>query len=111
MNCSLCIAYLRDKNKCSGCRLAVCKKCTIRNCKILNESNWKYCSIKCEKFPCTRLKNLDKRYRAKYGMSMLENLDFIHKHGIREFIKREKAKWIKDDRIFCVHNKKYYDIK
>ncbi len=111
MNCSLCIAHLRDKNKCPGCRLTDCKKCTIKNCKILQKNNWKYCSIKCEKFPCTRLKKIDERYRTKYGMSMLENIDFIYKKGIEDFIKHERAKWIKNNRIFCVHNKRYYDIK
>jgi uncharacterized radical SAM superfamily Fe-S cluster-containing enzyme len=33
MNCSICSAYLREKNKCPGCRLMnieYCKKCIIR---------------------------------------------------------------------------------
>jgi hypothetical protein len=117
MNCSLCVAYLRDKNKCPGCRLQgkavdsnYCRKCIIKNCEILNKKNWKHCSMKCDKYPCRRLKKLDKRYRAKYGMSMLENLDFINEHGIREFIRCEKAKWIKGNKILCVHNRKYYDV-
>lgn len=96
MNCGVCIGYLRDKNKCSGCRednQDYCRKCTIKNCKILKENNWKFCSDKCKKYPCTRLKNLDKRYRAKYKMSMLENLESIRKFGIREFVKNERERW------------------
>jgi hypothetical protein len=118
MNCSLCVAYLRDKNRCPGCRgdddkktSDYCSNCIIKNCDQLNMNNWKYCSDKCEKFPCTRLKNLDKRYRNKYDMSMIENLENVKKLGIRKFIEKEKKRWIKGSKIFCVHNKQYYSIK
>ncbi|MFC1697249.1 DUF3795 domain-containing protein [Nanoarchaeota archaeon] len=114
MNCNLCKAYLREKNKCPGCRNITnpksdyFKKCTIKNCEIIKKNNWKYCSIKCEKFPCTRLKNLDKRYKTKYCMSMIGNLKNINNSGIRKFIKNEEKRWIKNKKIFCVHDKKYY---
>ena len=115
MNCSLCIGHLREKNKCPGCRemdgneSGCGRKCIIRNCDKIKEI--KFCSEKCGKFPCKRLNNLDKRYKTKYGMSMIENLENIRKNGIRKFIETEKEKWIKDNKIFCVHNKKYFDIK
>ena len=112
MNCNLCKAYLRDKDKCPGCRDMpkghYVRKCMIRNCKILKKQKLKFCSDKCEKFPCTRLKNLDKRYRKKYGMSMIDNLNYIKEKGIRNFIKEEKQKWTIDKKTFCVHDKKYY---
>jgi len=118
MNCSLCMAYLRDKNTCPGCRYLIDEdepktriRCIIKNCDQLKKHNWKYCSDKCEKFPCIRLKNLDKRYRTKYDMSMIENLENIKKLGIRKFIEREKKRWIKGNQIFCVHRKEYYPIK
>ena len=117
MNCNLCLGYLRDKNVCPGCRDYYCSEgdyrqsCIIKNCKILKRNKWKYCSIKCENFPCARLKSLDKRYRIKYGMSMIENLNNIAKNGIRAFIRQEVKKWIKRDSVFCVHRKTYYRIK
>lgn len=114
MNCNLCVAFLREKNKCPGCRtnkIEYCRKCTIRNCAIIKKNKWKFCSVKCEKFPCTRLKNLDKRYKTKYSMSMIDNLNFIHKKGIRNFVKKEINKWTKKGKVFCVHNKKYYEVK
>jgi len=40
-----------------------------------------------------RLKQLDARYRAGYGMSMLENLENIRKSGIGKFARDEKARW------------------
>jgi hypothetical protein len=111
MNCGICLGHLRDKNKCLGCREMSeskpnqCRKCIIVHCKILKENKMLFCSNKCEKFPCTRLKNLDKRYRAKYGMSMLENLENIKKFGINKFVKSELKRWKcpKCEELFCVH--------
>jgi len=111
MNCGICVGHLRDKNKCLGCREMSentsdgCRKCTIMHCKVLKEKKMTFCSDRCEKFPCTRLKNLDKRYRTKYGMSMLENLENIKKSGIREFVKNERERWkcSKCEKVLCVH--------
>lgn len=117
MNCSLCSAYLREKNRCPGCRIKFKDKskyrtnCVIKNCVIRKKKNLKYCSRRCEVYPCRRLKNLDKRYRTKYGMSMLENLQHIQEHGIRRFLEKEKKKWIKGGKVFCVHKKEYYGLK
>jgi hypothetical protein len=116
MNCNLCMAYLRDKNRCHGCRkidetnCVSCFRCIIRNCKTLKEKKLRFCSAKCKEFPCKRLKDLDKRYRTKYTMSMIENLNFIQENGIRKFIENEKKRWMKGDKIFCVHKKQYYKI-
>jgi hypothetical protein len=120
MNCGICIGFLREKNKCLGCRGMSenkpegCRKCIIMHCPTLKKKKLKFCSPKCEKFPCTRLKNLDKRYKNKYRMSMLENLENIEKLGIREFLKREKARWkckkcgavLSAHRNFCLKCKK-----
>jgi hypothetical protein len=117
MNCSLCVAFLRDKNTCPGCRNITEDtskyrlNCIIKNCDQLKKNNWKYCSDKCENFPCKRLKDLDKRYRNKYQMSMIENLENIKKLGIRKFIEKEKKRWIKGNQIYCVHKKQYYSLK
>ncbi len=116
MNCSICVAYLREKNKCPGCNLQgkpssdYFRKCSIKNCSVIKEKNWKFCSPKCDSYPCGRLKTLDKRYKTKYGMSMRENLENIKKKGIRKFIESEKKRWMKGNKIFCVHNKKYYEM-
>jgi len=116
MNCNLCLGYLREKNRCPGCnnlrnldnKQEYRVRCIIRNCQILQQNKLKYCSSACQKFPCTRLKNLDKRYRTKYGMSMIENLKTIEKNGIGDFIRQEKKKWMIGDKIFCVHRKVYF---
>lgn len=99
MNCGICIGHIREKNKCPGCReidaykSSYGKECIIRSCQNLKNNNWKFCSDKCEKYPCLRLKNLDKRYRTRYGMSMIENLAYIQSHGLKNFLKNEENRW------------------
>ncbi len=95
MNCGICIAYLRDKNKCLGCRGldATNPKCKqIKHCPTFESSDAQFC-FECKKFPCSRLKSLDKRYRAKYNMSMIENLEYIKKFGLKDFVANEKMRW------------------
>ncbi len=110
MNCALCISYQRDKNKCVGCngmdagKPNYCRKCAIKGCEMLKGKRKKFCSF-CEKFPCARIKNLDKRYRDKYHMGMIENLENIRKLGIREFVRKEKSRWKCRNcgGVVCVH--------
>jgi len=110
MNCGICRGYLREKKKCSGCRGSnenksfSCVNCKIKNCDELNKKNLKFC-FECYKFPCKRIKQMDKRYRTKYNMSTIENLEIIQKFGVREFIKNEKIRWVCSNcgRTVCVH--------
>ena len=100
-NCATCTTYQKKENSCPGCRIdsenkpRVCKLCVIKNCENLEQTKSKYCSTKCIKFPCTRLKKLDKRYRTgtKCKFSMIENLENIEKLGIRKFLQNEKIRW------------------
>jgi hypothetical protein len=98
MNCSVCVGFMRDKNQCPGCNAQengkpkYCRTCVIKYCDQLNNGNKKFC-YQCSSYPCRRLRQLDKRYRTKYGMSMLENLDNIKISGISSFIKQEKKRW------------------
>lgn len=39
------------------------------------------------------MKHLDKRYRTRYGMSVIDNLEIIKNAGIDEFLAHEKLKW------------------
>lgn len=110
MNCRLCSAYTRSLNPCPGCRSDDSPKpktrsgCRIKNCANLKSGRARFC-FSCGDFPCERLKHLDKRYRTKYGMSMIENLELIKSSGVREFVRREKRKWACPScgEILCVH--------
>ena len=111
MNCRLCMAYTREKNVCPGCRGDDSVKqisilsCRIKNCDRIKSGKAKFC-IGCEKLPCARLKQLDKRYRTKYGMSMIENLNLIKTNGIGLFLQKETAKWRCPEcgGVICCHN-------
>ena len=98
MNCGICLAFLRTKNNCPGCRSGAagqpnyCRRCIILNCEKLEKTSSKFC-YECDTFPCKRLKQLDKRYRTKYRMSMLENLAEIRELGLEYFIKSQEEKW------------------
>ena len=98
MNCSTCLAYLRTKNTCGGCRESdeaiwpSCLKCIVRSCEHLEKTESKFC-YECQKFPCRRIKQLDKRYRTRYHVSFIENLLIIKNNGLEKFIQTETEKW------------------
>lgn len=98
MNCGVCYAFLREKNRCPGCRLlkkdipVSIARCKIRNCGVMKNGGISFCH-ECKDFSCKDLQSLDKRYRAKYRMSQIENLEFIKKNGIRKFVKNEGERW------------------
>lgn len=116
MNCSLCIAYQfreHDLNKrgfhrtyCPGC-IPRGKNCThmADSCQLLAKGLVRFC-YECESYPCRRLKALDKRYRLKYHMSMIENLDYIRANGVEKFLEIQQDKWkcSKCDSMICCHN-------
>jgi hypothetical protein len=113
MNCSLCLAYQREKNHCPGCnspeakKQKHCENCSIKNCIELKGKKEKFCYT-CEKFPCTRLKQLDKRYRTRYGTSFIENLQKLKENGTDKYLEMEKDKWTcnKCKSILCIHREK-----
>ncbi len=103
MNCALCASYLAmkydlkkqgfQKSYCAGCRPRG-KNCAFmkKRCELLGKGLVKFC-FECADFPCRRLKTLDKRYRTKYHMSMIENLVYIKENGIELFLNKEEEKW------------------
>jgi uncharacterized Fe-S cluster-containing radical SAM superfamily protein len=115
MNCGICYAYLREKNKCQGCRFPdphkpiTRVKCKIKNCEGIKYSKRTFC-FECNEFPCDVLKHLDKRYRTKYNMSMIENLENIKNLGVKKFIQNEQIRWTCPEckGTICVHNKQCY---
>lgn len=103
MNCSLCIAYQTLENDLNhkGFKRTCCPGCIPRGrnclhmadaCELLGEGKLRFCFL-CDAYPCKRLKALDKRYRTKYHMSMIENLEEIKNKGIDAFLESQEAKW------------------
>ena len=118
MNCAVCSAYLSFKNnsklhKCTGCRprnkqCAFLKKKCNDNLKLL-KGEVSFC-YECNGYPCERLIHLDERYRNKYGMSMIDNLGYIKKHGLETFIKKQIHKYRCDKcgELKSTHNNKCF---
>ena len=110
MNCTLCIGHLRQRKPCPGChgedaqKPGHCVTCRIVHCEELAKTDSAFCYA-CNSFPCPRLKRLDKRYRTKYGMSMLENLRQIEQAGLEAFLANERVRWACPEcgNLICVH--------
>jgi hypothetical protein len=116
MNCRLCVAYQfqeYDINKqgfhrthCSGC-IPRGKNCLHMKdkCALLGQGKLRFC-FECSGYPCKRLKELDKRYRLKYHMSMIDNLNFIKENGLAAFLAKEETKWMCPEcgGVICCHN-------
>lgn len=107
MNCALCLAYQREDNHCEGCRNKAkrgVKNCVIKNCRNISSIKSSFC-FECEKYPCSRLRQLDKRYKDKYNMSMIENLENINNFGLKEFLNKQTIRWScpKCHELLCVH--------
>ena len=99
MTCGICIGHMREKKPCGGCKARddlskpeTCRSCSIVNCEFLAKTESGFC-YDCDKYPCTRLKRLDKRYRINYDMSMVENLDLINNKGLETFLTLEESRW------------------
>ena len=116
MNCAICSSYLaliHDTKKqgvrnpyCAGCRPRD-KQCAFlkKRCKLLASGTLDYC-YECTDFPCAHLQTIDKRYRSRYRMGMVENLQFIREHGIKAFLRSELRKWKCPEcgGTICCHN-------
>jgi hypothetical protein len=107
--CDICLGFQREKNQCVGCsstgfKPLHCEKCQIKRCPEKNGNNRELC-VECEKFPCKRIKNLDKRYRTNYNESPIENLQLLSEKGLKHFIETEKEKWTcpQCGMLLCVH--------
>jgi len=110
INCGVCMAYLREKNHCPGCRVIINDKsksrlrCVVKNCAHIKNGKSGYC-YDCDRLPCQRIKSLDKRYRLKYGLSVIENLKLMGKFGVKAFVIKENKRWVCPEcgAALCMH--------
>ena len=121
MDCGVCSGYLayshnipRKKGKivyCIGCRPRN-KQCAFlkRDCILLSKNKIDFC-FECDNFPCKQLKRIDERYKNKYGMSPIENLNYIKNNSLDKFLKKQKRKFkcARCGDTICIHNKKCYN--
>ena len=95
MNCAVCYKHL-GKNPCGGCRMEStskpehCRACTIKQC--ANDNNFRFCA-ECNNFPCKRIKSLDKSYRVRYGVSLIEFGKMIQSRDIGDFLQKQSKQY------------------
>lgn len=116
MNCMVCYVHLKDKNACNGCMMNNgtlpnhCKNCKIKEC--AQELGNTYC-YDCNMFPCSNIKSLDKSYRDRYQVSLIENSNNIKENGFDAFFSKEIFKWTCKEcgGVISLHDKECSDCK
>lgn len=111
INCALCSAFLREKNRCPGCRSGSGEtrshfdRCVILNCEFHRNNSESFC-INCEKFPCKRMKDLDRRYSKNHGVHIKLNMERIREIGLSAFFAEdlERNKCPECGGVLCMHN-------
>lgn len=120
MDCGVCSGYLAHSHgvprkrgailHCTGCR-ARAKKCAYLkgHCLALANGEVDFC-FECADYPCLRLQQLDSRYRGRYGMSLIENLDLVRDSGVQALIERQRTLFecARCGQLRSVHNRKCY---
>ena len=120
MNCGICLGFFgytisgnKRKMKCPGC-FPSDKSCAFikKHCKKLTKKEIQYC-YECNDFPCDQLKKLDKRYRERFEMSMIDNLEYIRDNGMDKFLKQQEKKYKCPEcgGVICVHTRKCYSCE
>ncbi len=98
------------KKGCKGCWVQnkncafIKKKCA----RLRNEID--YC-FECDRFPCQILKPLDTRYRQKYGVSLIKNLERMRETGVDKWGEEQQQlyKCKKCGGEICVHDDECFD--
>ena len=96
MNCKVCYKHCYHRKPCSGClnsdveKPEHCRKCKIKDC--VNNKGLSYC-FECSDYPCKLIKNLEKSYNTRYQTSLMENSEFVQKHGLEKFMEQQKKKY------------------
>lgn len=77
VNCLACSAYLNKKHPCPGCRASSeehkrksCRNCIKKKCAFDKGLTW---CFECTCFPCSRIKDLNKRYKQNYEVDLVQN--------------------------------------
>lgn len=97
MNCLVCYVHLKKKKPCYGClgddnnKPERCKTCEIKKCAI--DKGFIYC-YSCEMYPCIKIINLDKNYKKRYQVSLIENSKSVKNYGLEFFLSGDIERWI-----------------
>ena len=96
ITCAVCYVHLRQKKPCLGCqgrdasKPEHCRKCKIKDC--ATSQGLDFC-FECPTFSCATIKWLDKSYRQRYQVSLIENAVRIRTVGAEQHLREENEKW------------------
>ncbi len=116
LNCLLCYKHLATKNACPGCRQegagkpAHCLHCSRKDC--AQARGLTHC-FQCDQFPCKLIKNLERTYIKRYGVSLIENGRAARADGLAQFMQHEKGRWscTSCHGIVCMHDRECSDCR
>jgi len=96
IDCGACYGHLKKKKPCGGClvdgaaRRGRCEVCSLKTC--ARERGFVRC-FECPTFPCARLRRLDKTYRTRYGLSLVEQGERARRDGVAAFLSGDALRW------------------
>jgi len=100
VNCQACSAFLNKKKPCPGCRAPEaehgrksCRNCSKKSCAF--GKGFKWC-FECDKFPCSRIKSMNRRYVENYGIDLVQN-GFDAKKDMNSFLTKQRERFICSD--------------
>ena len=109
VNCAACGAYLRAKNRCSGCLGPVpptrksCQNCVRRACAAEKGIAW---CFECAQFPCKQLKTLDKSYQTRYNISLIQDGHLAAERGVDALLLAQRERYLcpRCGGVVCQHD-------
>ncbi|MHA1931970.1 MAG: DUF3795 domain-containing protein [Promethearchaeota archaeon] len=121
MYCGTCRSYLLLKKNllkekgykhgCKGCRIQG-KNCAHikKDCQVLRKNEIDFC-FECENFPCQRLERLDSRYKMKYNVSFIINLERNRAVGAENWLREQEILYTcpECEGEICVHDAECFD--
>lgn len=107
--CTACVGRLKQTGRCGGClgpeehMSARCRNCDRKACAGAKGLTW---CFECEEFPCKRIKTLDKSYRTRYGVSLVQNGLDAREMGVEAFLAGQRQRWLCPEcgGIVCQHD-------
>lgn len=95
--CRLCMAFQRKRKPCVGClregpKPNHCAACAIKECPEKRGDPSLSCGA-CGRFPCRRIRDLSKRYAAKYGEDLVALLRRREDEGLRAALDYLERRW------------------
>ena len=96
VNCLACSAHLSLKDPCPGCRASdeeitrkSCRDCMKKKCAFEQGYNW---CFECGRFPCSKVRSLNKRYLRNYNVDLIQN-GADAKQDMQTFLHQQKLRF------------------